>query len=90
MKLLNCPGIGLRSVEEFLWGGAVAEPPDPAQSDDDAWVDHLYIEADVRGVLREWWYHLPSGIWFIAERDTRTDRVLRTYLPRDSSGRSGR
>jgi sarcosine oxidase subunit delta len=31
-------------------------------------------------VKKEWWYHLPSGVWFIAERDTAADRVLRTYL----------
>jgi hypothetical protein len=23
---------------------------------------------------------VPSGVWFIAERDTVVDRVLRTYL----------
>ena len=31
------------------------------------------------GVVREWWCHVPTSYWFIAERDTRTDTILRTY-----------
>jgi sarcosine oxidase subunit delta len=31
-------------------------------------------------VKKEWWCHTPSGVWFIAERDTTTDTVLRSYL----------
>jgi sarcosine oxidase subunit delta len=31
-------------------------------------------------VKKEWWCHTPSNIWFIAERDTAKDHVLRTYL----------
>ena len=30
-------------------------------------------------MVREWWCHLPSSTWFIAERDTVTDEILRTY-----------
>jgi sarcosine oxidase subunit delta len=29
---------------------------------------------------KEWWCHTPSNTWFIAERDTALDRVVRTYL----------
>jgi sarcosine oxidase subunit delta len=32
------------------------------------------------GIVKEWWYHLPSGTWFVAERDVVQDRFLRTYL----------
>ena len=32
------------------------------------------------GVKKEWWCHTPSNTWFIAERDTEKDKVLRTYL----------
>jgi sarcosine oxidase delta subunit len=32
------------------------------------------------GDKKEWWYHSPSGTWFIAERNTLTDKVARTYL----------
>ena len=31
------------------------------------------------GVQREWWYHRAGcGLWFVAERDTRTNEVART------------
>ena len=41
---------------------------------------YLYFRKNVAGVKREWWHHLPSGTWFVAERDNRTDEFLRTYL----------
>jgi sarcosine oxidase subunit delta len=34
----------------------------------------------VPGVKKEWWCHTPSNTWFIAERDTERDVVIRTYL----------
>ena len=31
---------------------------------------------------REWWYHrFGCETWFLAERDTRTNEVLKTELP---------
>ncbi len=30
-------------------------------------------------MVREWWCHVPSSYWFIAERNTVTDKILRTY-----------
>ena len=32
------------------------------------------------GIQREWWYHSASSTWFIAERDTARDEIVRTYL----------
>ena len=32
------------------------------------------------GIQREWWYHSASSTWFIAERDTASDEIVRTYL----------
>jgi sarcosine oxidase subunit delta len=32
-------------------------------------------------VVKEWWCHSPSGYWFIAERHTASDEVMRTYDP---------
>jgi sarcosine oxidase subunit delta len=34
--------------------------------------------------VREWWFHVPSGYWFIAERDTATDEILHTYPPEEA------
>lgn len=53
--------------------------PDPAATSDAAWAEYLFIEHNLRGVVREWWFHIPTAYWFIAERNTATDEILRTY-----------
>ena len=57
-----------------------AQAPDPAGCSDEQWTDHVFNRSGVSGVKREWWCHIPSGTWFIAERETASDRILRTYL----------
>ena len=89
--LLSCPNCGSREVTDFGYGGeAVSRPVDrPSKR---ARNRYLYFRANVAGVQREWWYH-RSGCrsWFIAERDTRTNRVLGTELPgAPEAGRAGR
>lgn len=80
MKLLHCPINGPRPVSEFAFGGEVREMPDPVTCSDLQWSDYVFNRNGAPGVKKEWWYHLASGVWFIAERDTTADRVLRTYL----------
>ena len=44
---------------------------------------YVYFRDNVAGVQREWWCHRAGcGVWFLAERDTRTNEVLRTELSR--------
>lgn len=76
---MNCPLNGPRNISEFVWGGEVRDMPDPVAGSDREWADYLFIENNTRGVVREWWMHVPTSYWFIAERDTGTDEVLRTY-----------
>lgn len=80
MKILVCPINGPRPVSEFAFGGEVRPMPDPVNCSDVQWADYVFNRNGSPGVKREWWYHLASGVWFIAERDTAADRVLRTYL----------
>ena len=80
MKLLNCPINGLRPVSEFAYAGEVRPMPDPDTCDDDEWADYVFNRNGSPGIKKEWWYHIPSGVWFVAERDTAADQVLRTYL----------
>jgi sarcosine oxidase, subunit delta len=80
MKLMTCPINGRRAISEFAYGGELREMPDPAAVSDQAWADYVFNRSGVPGVKREWWCHTPSGVWFIAERDTRIDTILRTYL----------
>lgn len=82
MLLLTCPNCGKRNVSEFRFGGeAHARPQDPMAASDAEWNDHLYLRVNTRGVEREWWYHRAGcGSWFLAERNTGTNEVLRTWL----------
>jgi len=80
MKLMICPINGRRAISEFAYGGELREIPDPAAASDEAWAEYVFNRSGVPGVKQEWWCHAPSGVWFIAERDTMTDTILRTYL----------
>ena len=85
MKLLRCPVNGLRPIQEFAFGGEYRPQPDPKQSSDQTWADYVFHRSGEPGVKREWCHHLASGVWFIAERDTLRDEVVRTYLFGDVS-----
>jgi heterotetrameric sarcosine oxidase delta subunit len=83
--LLPCPNCGPRDVSEFTCAGEVTVRPEgsPALRELTA---YLYFRRNVAGVQREWWAHrLGCEQWFQAERDTRTNEVLRTWVP-DPSG----
>jgi sarcosine oxidase subunit delta len=80
MKLLACPLNGPRPITEFVYGGEVRTMPDPDTCTDAEWSDYVFNRSGVPGVKREWWCHSPSGTWFLAERDTTTDAILRTFL----------
>jgi sarcosine oxidase subunit delta len=79
--LLECPNCGPRDVVEFRFQGEVTVRPKGRPSLREL-TDYVYFRANVAGVQREWWYHRAGcGLWFLAERDTRTNDVLRTELP---------
>jgi len=80
VKLIPCPINGPRPVSEFQYGGEVRAMPDPATCTDEQWADYVFNRNGAPGVKREWWCHIPSNTWFIAERDTAADRVPRTWL----------
>lgn len=91
MKIMTCPVNGPRNISEFVWAGEVKTEPDPAQCSDAAWTEHLFLEANVAGVVTEWWLHAPTNTWFIARRNTVTDEVLETmtvesFLARGTGG----
>lgn len=79
MKIMNCPLNGPRNVLEFVWGGEVKTMPDPVRCSDREWAEYTFLENNTAGVVREWWCHVPSSYWFIAERNTVTDEIIRTY-----------
>lgn len=84
---MPCPINGPRPVSEFAYGGEVREMPNPETATDHEWADYVFNRNGAPGIKKEWWHHLPSGTWFIAERDTASDEIQRTYLPGRESGR---
>ena len=86
MKIMPCPINGPRPTQEFHFGGELRDMPDPQQASDDQWADYIFNRTGEPGVKREWWYHVPSGTWFVAERDNVTDAILRTYLYGEKTG----
>jgi heterotetrameric sarcosine oxidase delta subunit len=85
--LLDCPNCGARDVNEFRYQGEVTRRP-PGDASLRELAEYVYFRDNVAGVQREWWYHrLGCGLWFLAERDTRTNEVLLTELPQP--GRAG-
>ncbi|WP_374305819.1 sarcosine oxidase subunit delta [Ferrovibrio sp.] len=79
MKVMNCPLNGPRNISEFAWGGEVKVMPDPNSLGDKEWADWLFLEDNAAGIVREWWCHVPTSFWFIAERNNITDEIIKTY-----------
>ena len=80
MKIVTCPINGARPVSEFVCGGEVRLMPNPQTTDDLTWADYVFNRNGEAGIKKEWWCHTPSNTWFIAERNTQTDEIVRTYL----------
>lgn len=73
MKLFDCPMIGRRPISEFDYIGEVRVPP--VDADAEVWAGYVFNRRGEPCVLRERWYHRPTGCWFIFDRDTLTDEV---------------
>lgn len=81
MLMLECPNCGARNVQEFRYGGEYhPRPAHPQTTDDAAWSAYLYMRRNRLGPQKEWWYHRAGcGLWFLAERHTKSNQVARTY-----------
>jgi sarcosine oxidase subunit delta len=82
MLLIVCPYCGKRPELEFTNGGQahLARPVNPAELDDQAWTDFLYMRSNIKGVCAERWRHARGcGRFFNALRDTTTDHFVSTY-----------
>ena len=79
MKIMPCPLNGPRNIQEFICAGPVEPHPDPNRCSDEEWTEYVWLEENLAGVVREWWCHVATSYWFIAERDTVADEILATY-----------
>ena len=76
---MNCPLNGPRNISEFICFGEVSRMPSPKHTGDDEWSDFVWLSNNTAGVVLEWWCHVATAYWFIAERNTVTDEILKTY-----------
>ncbi|MBL29196.1 MAG: sarcosine oxidase subunit delta [Rhodospirillaceae bacterium] len=79
MKMMTCPLNGPRNISEFAYGGEVIPEPASDTVDDAGWASFVFLSDNSAGVVREWWCHVPTSYWFIAERHRRSNEILRTY-----------
>ncbi|MER8433156.1 sarcosine oxidase subunit delta [Mesorhizobium caraganae] len=86
MKIMTCPMNGPRNIDEFQSFGPVRDELDPELTADADWSRHLFRAENRRGVVVEWWRHVPSNYFFLAERDLVSNEIIRTF---DASQRSG-
>jgi methylglutamate dehydrogenase subunit B len=82
--LLPCPNCGPRDVNEFSYAGEVTKRPKESPTLREL-TSYVYFRENVAGVQREWWYHrFGCEVWFQAERDTRTNEIIRVEIPSPS------
>lgn len=79
MKIMHCPLNGPRNISEFVCYGEVVDMPNPNDTSDEQWADYIWFANNTAGVVREWWCHVPTAYWFIAERNTVTDEIIKAY-----------
>lgn len=81
MIQINCPNCGPRNSQEFRYGGEYnPRPARPIHAGEGEWTDYIFMRENKLGVQKEWWYHRAGcGLWFLAERHTKTNQVERTY-----------
>ena len=85
--LVPCPNCGPREFTEFSYGGETNARPEPT-APLGALTHYLYVRRNVSGVQQEWWYHRDGcRSWFLARRDTRTNRFQESFWPEDTARR---
>ena len=82
MLYINCPHCGMRSQNEFSYGGdaSVIRPLLEKEVSDKEWDDFVYNRKSLRGKHLELWQHIfGCRQWIKAERDTATHEIFRTF-----------
>ena len=79
--LIPCPHCGPRPVDEFRCTGEVLTRPKSKPTMRELCA-YIYDRRNVAGIQREWWTHRGGcELWFLVERDTRTNEVLKVEVP---------
>ena len=81
MLYIKCPHCGMRSQNEFSYGGdaTIKRPELNSEVSDNDWDNFVYNRKSLRGKHWELWQHI-SGCrqWIKVERDTATHEIFNT------------
>ena len=72
MFLIPCPHCGPRAESEFSYGGdaKVSRPAVPEESNDETWIEYLYLRDNPKGGHEELWQHVHGcRRWLRVSRD---------------------
>ncbi len=78
--LVPCPNCGPREVEELRNAGETTTRPREAPTLREL-NEYVYFRDNAAGPHREWWFCRVCEDWFLADWDTVTNEVARTWLP---------
>ena len=78
--LVECPNCGPREIAELRCAGEVTRRPKQTPTLREL-NEYIYFRANEAGVQREWWFCRACEDWFLAERNTVSNEVLKTWLP---------
>ena len=81
--LVTCPNCGPREVQELRCAGESTSRPKTTPSQREL-NEYIYFRANEAGLQREWWFCRACEDWFLAERNTVTNEVSRTWHPEPS------
>ncbi|MBT5896764.1 MAG: sarcosine oxidase subunit delta [Rhodospirillaceae bacterium] len=72
MFLIPCPHCGPRAESEFSYGGDAkgSRPAVPEESNDETWIEYLYLRDNPKGGHEELWQHVHGcRRWLRVSRD---------------------
>jgi len=84
MLRIPCPHCGERDYTEFRYGGDASKGRPPHGSTDPrAWLDHVFLFDNPKGLHVEFWQHvLGCRQWLVLQRNTATNAVGEARLAR--------
>jgi heterotetrameric sarcosine oxidase delta subunit len=81
MLIVPCPWCGPRDASDMRYVGESRPRPDPSTVSPEEWRRYLYLRSNPAGVVTETWQCRGCRRYFVAERDTVTNRFVTSRPP---------
>ncbi|MGB1883393.1 MAG: sarcosine oxidase subunit delta [Gammaproteobacteria bacterium] len=81
MKIIDCPHLGPRPLTEFAISGILdPEPENLGEFTPGRWA---FERNSVPLERVEWWFHIPSELWFLVRRETASNTIVEVKAAHD-------